>query len=96
MIGSAKVDRPPIGPGAGAPLPDDLFAKMLAARRFQAGLFLLRQIEFATFDLRLQPGRQLVPAQREILRIVTEKAACFIARIAGTENENSPHRGGLF
>ena len=37
----------------GAPLPDDLYAKMLAARRFQAGLFLLRQIEFATFDLRL-------------------------------------------
>ena len=37
----------------GAPLPDDLYEKMLAARRFQAGLFLLRQIEFATFDLRL-------------------------------------------
>ena len=37
----------------GAPLPDDLYDKMLGARRFQAGLFLLRQIEFATFDLRL-------------------------------------------
>ena len=37
----------------GAPLPHDLYARMLAARRFQAGLFLLRQIEFATFDLRL-------------------------------------------
>ena len=37
----------------GAPLPDDLYEKMLGARRFQAGLFLLRQIEFATFDLRL-------------------------------------------
>ena len=37
----------------GEPLPHDLYAKMLAARRFQAGLFLLRQIEFATFDLRL-------------------------------------------
>ncbi len=37
----------------GEPLPDELFAKMLAARRFQAGLFLLRQVEFATFDLRL-------------------------------------------
>ncbi len=37
----------------GAPLPDALYEKMLGARRFQAGLFLLRQIEFATFDLRL-------------------------------------------
>ncbi|WP_174284642.1 M3 family metallopeptidase [Sphingomonas bacterium] len=37
----------------GAALPDDLYDRMLGARRFQAGLFLLRQIEFATFDLRL-------------------------------------------
>ncbi|MGF7150993.1 oligopeptidase A [Sphingomonas zeicaulis] len=40
----------------GEPLPDALFDKMLAARQFQAGLQLLRQIEFATFDLRLHHG----------------------------------------
>jgi len=34
-------------------LPDDLFARMLAARHFQAGLFLVRQLEFALFDFRL-------------------------------------------
>ncbi|KHD11159.1 oligopeptidase A [Candidatus Thiomargarita nelsonii] len=37
----------------GAPLPDDLFEKMLAAKNFQAGLFMLRQLEFALFDFRL-------------------------------------------
>ncbi|OAD20569.1 oligopeptidase A, partial [Candidatus Thiomargarita nelsonii] len=37
----------------GAPLPDDLFKKMRAAKNFQAGLFMLRQLEFALFDFRL-------------------------------------------
>jgi oligopeptidase A len=37
----------------GEALPDDLFARMLAARHFHAGLFLVRQIEFALFDFRL-------------------------------------------
>ena len=35
------------------PLPDELFHKMLAARHFHAGLFLMRQLEFALFDFRL-------------------------------------------
>jgi len=34
-------------------LPDELFAKMTAARHFHAGLFLLRQLEFALYDFRL-------------------------------------------
>ncbi|MBS0556051.1 MAG: M3 family metallopeptidase [Proteobacteria bacterium] len=34
-------------------LPDELFARMLAARHFHAGLFLVRQLEFALFDFRL-------------------------------------------
>ncbi|WP_420822350.1 M3 family metallopeptidase [Sphingomonas aracearum] len=40
----------------GAPLPADLFERMLGARRFQSGLFLVRQIEFALFDLLLHLG----------------------------------------
>jgi oligopeptidase A len=38
---------------SGAPLPQPLFEKMLAARHFHAGLFLVRQLEFALFDFRL-------------------------------------------
>lgn len=37
----------------GAGLPDDLFDKMLAARHFQAGMFLCRQLEFGLFDFLL-------------------------------------------
>ena len=37
----------------GQPLPKQLFEKMLAAKNFQSGLAMLRQIEFAVFDMRL-------------------------------------------
>ena len=37
----------------GAPLPDELFEKMLAAKNFQAGMQMVRQLEFALFDFRL-------------------------------------------
>ncbi len=37
----------------GEPLPRELFDKMLAARHFQSGMMMLRQIEFSLFDLRL-------------------------------------------
>ncbi len=37
----------------GAALPEDLFRRMTAARHFHAGLFLVRQLEFALFDFRL-------------------------------------------
>ena len=43
---SAHVDN-------GEPLPRALFDKMVAAKNFQAGLALLRQVEFALFDMRL-------------------------------------------
>lgn len=35
----------------GSPLPRALFDRMLAARNFQSGMFLLRQIEFGLFDM---------------------------------------------
>ncbi len=37
----------------GEAIPDDLYHKMIAAKNFQAGLFMLRQIEFSLFDFRL-------------------------------------------
>lgn len=38
---------------SGQPLPSDLLDKLAAARNFQAAMQMLRQIEFALFDLRL-------------------------------------------
>jgi oligopeptidase A len=37
----------------GERLPDELYGKMLQARHFHAGLFLVRQLEFALFDFRM-------------------------------------------
>ena len=37
----------------GEPLPRELFDKMIAAKNFQAGLFMLRQMELSLFDMRL-------------------------------------------
>src|SRR2546423_6654202 len=37
----------------GAPIPRALFERMLAAKNFQSGLAMLRQIEFSVFDMRL-------------------------------------------
>jgi oligopeptidase A len=37
----------------GSPIPRQLFDRMVAAKNFQSGLGMLRQIEFAVFDMRL-------------------------------------------
>lgn len=37
----------------GAPLPEELFQKMLAAKNFQVGMQMVRQLEFSLFDFRL-------------------------------------------
>ena len=36
-----------------APLPDALFEKMLAAKNFQAGMLMVRQLEFSLFDFQI-------------------------------------------
>ena len=38
---------------SGEPLPDALFEKMLAAKNFQAGMLMVRQLEFSLFDFKL-------------------------------------------
>ena len=49
----------------GAPLPRELFDRMLAAKNFQSGLQTLRQIEFALFDMLLHtehdPAEDFMP-----------------------------------
>src|SRR4029078_4883816 len=61
----------------GAPLPRELFDKMVAAKNFQSGLAMPRQIEFAEFDMRLHhdsapaAGRSAL----ELLEEVREKVA---------------------
>ncbi|WP_395392781.1 M3 family metallopeptidase [Novosphingobium sp. BL-8A] len=61
----------------GEPLPADLFEKMLAARRFQSGLFVLRQIEFGLFDLLLHLGT-MGSDPMEVIGAVREEVAVVI------------------
>ncbi|WP_373741743.1 M3 family metallopeptidase [Neisseria sp.] len=67
----------------GAPLPRELFDKMLAAKNFQRGLFLVRQMEFALFDMqvysetdqgRLKNWPQVLDAVREEVAVIRPPA----------------------
>jgi oligopeptidase A len=65
---------------SGAKLPRDLFDKMIAAKNFQSGLQMLRQIEFSLFDLRLHSefdanGKQSV---QQLLDEVRSEVAVLI------------------
>ena len=61
----------------GEALPEELFDKMLAAKNFQSAMQMLRQIEFALFDLRLHAAE--VPgadgAVRDVLQAVRDEIA---------------------
>ena len=56
------------------PLPDDLYQRMLAARNFQSALQMLRQIEFALFDIRLHQRAEISTAD-EIQAILDQVRA---------------------
>ena len=63
----------------GAPLPKELFDKMLAAKNFQRGMFLVRQMEFALFDMtiysednegRLKNWQQVLDSVRKEVAVI--------------------------
>ncbi|RYF70579.1 MAG: M3 family peptidase, partial [Comamonadaceae bacterium] len=59
----------------GAPLPRELFDKMLAAKNFQSGLAALRQIEFALFDMLLHTDHDPAGDFMPLLAKVREEVA---------------------
>ncbi|HFD33221.1 MAG TPA: oligopeptidase A [Gammaproteobacteria bacterium] len=61
----------------GEPLPDALFQKMIAAKNFQAGMQMVRQLEFSIFDFRIHAEYSPDKGARiyEILNQVREKVA---------------------
>lgn len=60
----------------GEPLPDTLLEKMLAAKNFQAGMFMMRQLEFALFDFSLHMQKPGVDVQA-LLNGVRDKTALY-------------------
>src|SRR3954465_5622678 len=59
----------------GEPLSRELYDKMLAAKNFQSGLAMLRQLEFAIFDMRLHSDPPGARTALELLREVRERVA---------------------
>jgi oligopeptidase A len=72
----------------GEPLPRALFDKMLAAKNYQAGLHMLRQVEMALFDMRLHtdhdPARDIQPLLDQVRRDVAVLPAPAFSRTAQT------------
>lgn len=64
----------------GEALPDEVIAKLLAAKNFQAAMMMVRQIEFALFDLRLhmEYGKPDFPGVQPLLDEVRRKVAVLI------------------
>jgi oligopeptidase A len=62
---------------SGEPLPDALFDKMIAAKNFQAGMLMVRQLEFSLFDFRIHRDYDPDKGGRiyEILNQVREQVA---------------------
>jgi oligopeptidase A len=62
---------------SGAPMPRPLFDRMVAAKNFHAGLAMLRQIEFAVFDMRLHAEYDPASPRRalELLEEVRSRVA---------------------
>jgi oligopeptidase A len=53
---------------SGEPLPRALFDRMLAAKNYQSGMFTVRQLEFALFDMQLHSGFD--PADDSVLQLL--------------------------
>ena len=64
---------------SGEPLPVDMLDKMLAAKNFQSGMQMLRQIEFSLFDFKLhmQPGISDEAGIDSVINAVRDQVAVF-------------------
>ncbi|MCR8923856.1 M3 family metallopeptidase [Dasania sp. GY-MA-18] len=61
----------------GETLPDELLEKMLAARNFQSGMQMMRQIEFSLFDFSLHMQTDNNLSVQELLNQVREKTSVY-------------------
>ncbi len=64
----------------GEALPEDLFNKMLAAKNFQAGMLMVRQLEFSLFDFQMHQNYSPEQGARiyEVLETIREQVSVMI------------------
>jgi oligopeptidase A len=73
----------------GERLPDDLYAKMLQARHFHAGLFLVRQLEYALLDFRLH--LEFDPARGARALAILDQVRSEVSVLPPPAWQRSPH-----
>jgi oligopeptidase A len=74
---------------SGAPLPDELYEKMLAAKNFQSGMQMVRQLEFALFDFRLHLEYQ--PEQGGRIQQILDEVRAEVAVVHPPEINRFQH-----
>lgn len=77
---------------SGERLPDDLFERMMAAKNFQSGMQMLRQLEFAIFDFRLH--QTFDPAKGAQVYVVLDEVRQQVAVIKPPSFNRFPHSFG--
>jgi oligopeptidase A len=73
----------------GEALPQTLFERMQAARHFQAGMFLVRQLEFALFDFRIH--HEFDPTQGPRTLAVLDEVRAEVAVVKPPSWQRFPH-----
>jgi oligopeptidase A len=64
----------------GAPLPRALYDKMIAAKNFQSGMQMVRQLEFSMFDLRLH-GEVKPEGEDEAARVAIDRVLALLDEV---------------
>lgn len=74
---------------SGDSIPEDLYERMIAARSFQAGMFMARQLEFSLFDFRMH--LEYDPARADLIEATLADVREQVAVMPATENNRFAH-----
>ncbi|HEX7157215.1 MAG TPA: M3 family metallopeptidase, partial [Burkholderiaceae bacterium] len=75
----------------GEPLPRELFDRVLAARNFQSGMHLARQIEFGLFDMRLHSELDAAAADAAAIMALLNDVRREVAVVFPPEDNRTAH-----
>ncbi len=73
----------------GEPIPDDLFDRMMAAKNFQSGMMMVRQLEFSLFDFRIH--RDFDPAKGARIYAILDEVRDQVAVLKPPAWNRFPH-----
>lgn len=74
---------------SGEPIPDEMFTRMQAAKNFQSGMRMVRQLEFAIFDMRIH--QEYAPEHGDRIYEILEQVRSEVAVIQTPEFNRFAH-----